>query len=275
MKKISLMLWIGLFINILITCIAWFNLSATAGGYDYDHSHQVWAIVFPLFIAALVMQIASIGLLFLTPKVGRIIAGIGAFFMLPIGMVFFMGYMSSYEKKTNQGMTVFSASEEERNINTEGGTGLITPAEGNTEEITEANEDVKLLFKTTPFFINGVIFIVLGGAIMAMGLGTGGILVGAGVLALVNGFRLKNRIVIGLSKDELIITPGLYSETYRVPYNNVKVTHVDNRIYKLHIQTPEVDKTCTLRKGWLEGERDYVSTAMGNILSKLTEHNAA
>lgn len=273
MKRISLTLWVGLLINIIITCIAWFNLSETAGGYDYDHSHLLWSIILPLFVVALTMQIASIGLLFLAPKAGRIIAGIGAFFMLPIGLVFFIGYMSSYEKKSNQGMTVFSSSEEENNINAEGGTGLNTPAEGITQENTEMNESMKLYFKTTPFFMNGVVFIVLGGVIMVMGLGTGSILVGAGVLALVNGFRLNNRVVIGLSKNELIITPGIYSETYRVPYNNVKVTHMDNRLFKLHIHTPEVDKACTLRKAWLEGERDYVSAAMENILSKLTEPN--
>ncbi len=275
MKKISLILWIGLLVNIFITCIAWLNLSVAPGDYDYDSLNRLWSIILPLFIVALIMQIASIGLLFRAPKAGRIIAGIGAFFMMPIGLIFFMGYMSSYEKKSNQGMAIFPSSEEEENINTEEKPSSNTPTEGNGDENVETNESLKLYFKTTPFFINGVVFIVLGGAIMAMGLGTGGILVGAGVLVLVNGFRLKNRIVIGLSKKELIITPGLYSETYRVPYNNVKVTHMDNRLFKLHIQTPDVDKTCTLRKAWLEGERDYVSTAMKNILSKLAEDNAA
>ncbi|QUT14552.1 hypothetical protein [Rahnella inusitata] len=98
MKKISLILWIGLLVNIFITCIAWLNLSVAPGDYDYDSSNRLWSIILPLFIVALIMQIASIGLLFRAPKAGRIIAGIGAFFMMPIGLVFFMGYMSSYEK---------------------------------------------------------------------------------------------------------------------------------------------------------------------------------
>lgn len=275
MKKISITLWAGLLINVFLTGIAWFNLSEATNGYNYDDSYRLWSIVFPLFIAALIIQLISVGLLFKAPKAGRIVAGIGAFIMLPIGLVFFMGYMSSYEKTTTQGMKVFSDSDDEENINTEENADSNLQTEANSEENTETNEDVKLHFKTTPFFVNGVIFAVLGGAVMLMGLGTGGLMVGAGVLALVNGFRLNNRVVIGLSKNELVVTPGIYSETYRVPFENVTVTHMDNRLFKLHIQTQEVNKICTLRKAWLEGERDYVSASMESILSKLTAQSAA
>ncbi|MEG2041369.1 MAG: hypothetical protein RR068_09700 [Hafnia sp.] len=125
--------------------------------------------------------------------------------------------------------------------------------ESATEDNAKESIDVKLLFKTTPFFVNGVLFMTLGAGVMIMGVGTGGIVVGAGLLALVYSIRLNNRIVFGLAYYVVFIMPGIYSETCRVPLNNVTVKHMDKRVYKLHIQTPEVDKHCIVRRAWLEG----------------------
>ena len=67
-------------------------------GYDYDHSYRVWSVVFPLFIVAVILQVISIVLLFKVPKAGRIVAGIGSFIMIPVGMVFFMGVHGKLRK---------------------------------------------------------------------------------------------------------------------------------------------------------------------------------
>lgn len=40
------------------------------------------------------------------------------------------------------------------------------------------------------------------------------VFIAAGIVALCNGYRLQNRVVIGVSGESMIFTPGLYADTY-------------------------------------------------------------
>ncbi len=41
-----------------------------------------------------------------------------------------------------------------------------------------------------------------------IGMGIGGVFIAAGIVALCNGYRLQNRVVIGVSGESMIFTPG-------------------------------------------------------------------
>lgn len=78
--------------------------------------------------------------------------------------------------------------------------------------------------------------------------------------------------MVGIVKDQLIITPSLYADTYMIPLNDVSLIKESKSLFKLYIKSAGVDRKCTFRKSMIEGSNYQV--ALADILSKLaTQQN--
>ncbi|MCG6522075.1 hypothetical protein K6U39_17325, partial [Vibrio parahaemolyticus] len=96
----------------------------------------------------------------------------------------------------------------------------------------------------------------------------GGVFIAAGIVALCNGYRLQNRVVIGVSGESMIFTPGLYADTYVIPLRDVAVVERSNNYAKVRLLIRSSGRSFTLRKKLLAG--DKVNDAFAAILAKLT-----
>lgn len=248
MNRISGLTWAGLTVNLIVYGIAWMNLSAGNDGEYYSYSFDIWQFAVIAFSVSLLLQFASLVLLSAYPKTGRVSAVIGAIIMAPIGLIFLMGYMTSYEKETNVDFQPYTP--DVKCLDSDNG-----------------NSSIIVNFKTSQLFIGGVLMIIMGGVILIMGLGTGGIIIGAGILALVNGFRMNGRVILGVIDDKFIVTPGIYAETYMVPLQNVSVLEYEKNNIKFCIKSANTEKTFTLKKNMMESED--IDTELNNILAKI------
>ncbi|EMH4161602.1 hypothetical protein RJ498_000815 [Pluralibacter gergoviae] len=250
MKKIAPLTWVGLIVNLLVCGIMWFNFTAgTEPGFDY-RSNDIWFYSAMAFSVGLVLQIIALLLLSHSPKWGRVCAIIGVIIMVPIGLIFLMGYMSSYERSTTTGFTTYS--QEAASADT---------------DVEDVNTVILLKFKTSQMFLSGMLMLVIGAVILVMGTGTGGILVGVGILALINGSRLKDRVIIGIKDNMLVVTPGIYSETCILPLKDVTVVKLHKGYIKLRLKTAEQEKTFKLHKNIIDS--DDVDGALDKILPLL------
>lgn len=194
------------------------------------------------FLVSLLLQMISLPILFKSPKWGLGLAIIGSLLILPLSMIFLAGYFSSYEKYCNRGLEVFS------------------PGEKNTPSQA-------LIFKTSMFYVQGGGSLAIGLFILADGVSVGGLLVCSGIIFISNAMRLKQRVMIGVSGDKLILTPALYAETCLIPLTDVSLIKENKNVFKLHIQSAGVDRKCSFSKKMIYGE-DY-QTVLAEILSKL------
>lgn len=194
------------------------------------------------FLVSLLLQIISLPILFKSPKWGLALAIIGSLIILPLSMIFLAGYLFSYEKHRNRGLEVFSPNEKN------------TPSRA-------------LIFKTSMFYVQGGITLAIGLFILADGVSVGGLLVCTGIIFISNAMRLKQRVMIGVLDDKLILTPALYAETCLIPLTDVTLIKENKNVFKLHIQSAGVDRKCSLSKKMIYGEDSQ--TVLAEILSKL------
>lgn len=250
MSKLSKLIWIGLIINVvLLGAVYSFSISVKDIYSELSYSERNLVDVVSLmkipFFVALAMQIVSLPVLFKMPKVGLTLAIIGSLVMLPLSLIFMAGYLFSYEKHCNKNLTA------------------LTRGEQNT--LTMA-----LSFKTSQLLMQGLLLIALGLFVCFFSrMATGWLVVGAGLLSSCNAFRLKNRTMIGMSQDKLVITPSLFADTYLVPLSEVTLIKEDKRLFKLHIKSAGMDRKCTFRKGLIQ-EENYPVVLEG-LLSKLAK----
>ncbi len=240
MEKISKLAWTGLAINIILAAIIQFYLSQNGALSSYEELllEDFIKIVLIIFAISIPMQVISLLLLSKAPKTGRVLAFIATVLMLPLSMIFFIGYLFSYEWRYNRGLTPFNA-------------GAYPPL------------DVSLGFNVKQFSLSGILCIVLGIVIALLGINVGWVVVVAGVVALFNSFRLENRIMIGVSQDNLIITPALYAETFIIPISDVTLIQDKPQSFKLQIKSGGVDRTCTILK------RKHQQPDFGKVIAKI------
>ncbi|PVZ82486.1 hypothetical protein C9426_29595 [Serratia sp. S1B] len=251
MNKFAKSVWLGLILNIVFLAIAWFIATSLPYG-RLDHSmrdlvEMMSILVIPLGIAV-VIQIISLILLFKLPKFGLVLASISSLIMLPISMLFFIGYSFSYEKQVNSALTPFNQNDRNKLVN-------------------------ELNFKTSSFLVRGIVLVVIGVifSLILPSKAPGFLLISVGILLLYQAVRLKNRIMMGLlhDNDNLVITLTQFSDTYLVPLCDVTLIKENKQIVKLHIKSAGIDRKCTLAKGWIEEENYQV--ALDDILTKLVK----
>ncbi|MFB9996667.1 hypothetical protein [Providencia rustigianii] len=248
MKKFNTVVYCGLVINCLLLGIIWYSTSLLLGdpdlqwtlSYDERRLMEVMSWVKIPFMVAILVQIISLFILDKFPKIGLTIAILSSIIMLPLSLIFITGYLYAYENRTN----------------------------GSLIEFTDTQADIQILFRTNQIQFMSILYIILGGVIAFLGLGFGWLLFVAGIVTLCNLKRLKNRILIGLDQDNLILTPNLYSKTYLVPFSCVNILKNNDKILKLHIVTPTLDRKITYRKAMLAGE-DF-NQILTHILSKIS-----
>lgn len=117
------------------------------------------------------------------------------------------------------------------------------------------------------FYVQGGISLAIGLFILADGVSVGGLLVCTGIIFISNAMRLKQRVMIGVSGDKLILTPALYAETCLIPLTDVTLVKENKNIFKLHIHSAGVDRKCSFSKKMIAGENAQADLAA--ILSTL------
>jgi len=253
MNKISKVVWVGLLVNIAWFGVVWYGMASVQDVYDeLSYSDRKFFDIFSYlkipFCISIAMQIISLPVLFKLPKVSKALAFIGSLLMLPVSLIFIIGYLISAEKHCNNGLAVYVAGESNM-------------------------PDNELNFATSKFAMQGILFIVIGTVLVFVGVSTGWLVACAGVVALSNSIRLKKHIMVGLLQDKLIITPGIYSDTCLVPLSDITLIKEDKKVFKLHIRSAGVDRKCTFRKNMIE-EENY-QPALEDIISKLARQNSS
>ncbi|HEN1701973.1 TPA: hypothetical protein U3W21_002013, partial [Klebsiella pneumoniae] len=137
-----------------------------------------------------------------------------------------------------------------------------------TTAVGEADNQQLLTFNASGFYPQGALALIAGIIILMIGMGIGGVFIAAGIVALCNGYRLQNRVVIGVSGESMIFTPGLYADTYVIPLRDVAVVERSNNDAKVRLLIRSSGRSFTLRKKLLAG--DKVNDAFAAILAKLT-----
>ncbi|HBR0797789.1 TPA: hypothetical protein ACP4YQ_001555 [Klebsiella quasipneumoniae] len=247
MKHVHKLAWIGLFVNIII-CFVARNLLLDEGQLNF-HSRvdSMWSwLVLALFIAV-VVQALSIMLSGRYPYMAIVLAFIGGIVMIPISMIFLVGSLFSFQTRINAGFT---------------------PWRSTTGAMSRDDNHQLLTFNASAFYPQGALALIAGIIILMIGMGIGGVFIAAGILALCNGYRLQNRVVIGVSDESMIFTPGLYADTYIIPLREVVLAERGSHDAKVRLLIPSTGRSITLRKKMLAG--DNVSDTFAAILAKLT-----
>ncbi|NLS56004.1 hypothetical protein [Hafnia alvei] len=252
MKKINVFVWIGLSINIIMGVFLWYVSSMPQEYYDglsYSERNLIEimsVMIVPWFICVL-MQIASVFVLFKSTTMSLTLAIVGSIIMLPTSCIFLTGYVFSYETERNKKLPVFSIEK--------------TPS---NEAALYFNVSYIIMLKLVMAGV-GVIAIMFGSAI-------GWLLVVSGVIGWITTFRLKDRIAIGVIHDKLIITMRPCSDTYLVPLSDVMLVKENKNAVVLRINCDDFNRKCTLNKSMLEGENKQVM--LDEILSKIANKEA-
>lgn len=231
MNKISKFVWIGLIINVL-----WLGILASI---MLEAFNYLWFIIIPFFIA-MTFQLVSVSVLFKTSKLGLALAVLGSLIMLPFSMVFFIGYLFSYENIRNNGLKAYKS-------------------------IDNKNPESELNFNTSKLAMQGLLFVIIG--LVFIGVFVGWLFLCLGLILILNSFRLKNTIMLGLLDNNIIVTPGMNAQTYLIPLSNVMVIKEDKKIVKLHILSAGVNRECSFRKSLIKNENNR--SVLGDIISKL------
>lgn len=247
--KISKVVWVGLIVNILWFSVVWYSTVSAQDVFDqlnYAERQLFEVLSFLLipFAISVAVQIISLPVLFKLPKLGLTLAIISSILMLPVSMIFFIGYMFSYEKRRNNGLRPYIASESNR-------------------------PDNALNFDTSKFAMQGLMFAIIGVVIGFIGVSVGWIVACSGMVALLNSFRLKKHVMIGVLQDQLIITPALYAGTYLVPLSDVTLIKEDKKLFKVQINSAGVNRQCTVRKNMIAQENYQL--ALDAMLAKLAK----
>lgn len=247
MKVISKLVWAGLALNI---CYLGAVVYLTTQVEDdeltlFARNAIAFLQYFSVpFLISLLLQMISLPILFKSPKWGLALAIIGSLIILPLSLIFLAGYLFSYEKYCNRGLEVFSPTEKN------------TPAQA-------------LKFKTSMFYIQGGISLAIGLFILADGVSVGGLLVCSGIVFISNAMRLKQRVMIGVLDDKLVLTPALYAETCLIPLTDVTLVKENKNVFKLHIHSAGVDRKCSFSKKMIYAEDSQ--TLLPKIFSKLAK----
>lgn len=245
MKGISKLVWAGLALNVGYLGGVWYLTTQVEDNELTLFARNAIAFLQYFttpFLVSLLLQMISLPILFKSPKWGLALAITGSIIILPLSLLFLVGYLFSYEKHRNRGLEVFS------------------PGEKNTPSQV-------LFFKTSMFYVQGGITLPVGLFIMAEGMSAGGLLVCSGIIFICNAIRLKQRVMIGVSDNNVILTPALYADTCLVPLTDVTLIKENKNVFKLHIRSAGVDRKCSFNKKMIYGE-DY-QTVLAEILSKL------
>lgn len=160
------------------------------------------------------------------PYLAIVTAFVGGIVMVPASVIFLVGSLFSLQTRINAGFT----------------------PRRSTTAVGEADNQQLLTFNASGFYPQGALALIAGIIILMIGMGIGGVFIAAGIVALCNGYRLQNRVVIGVSGESMIFTPGLYADTYVIPLRDVAVVERSNNDAKVRLLIRSSGRSFTLRK---------------------------
>ncbi|EKT60735.1 hypothetical protein [Providencia burhodogranariea] len=102
--------------------------------------------------------------------------------MIPFSFIFLIGYLYSYQNRVNRHFTVFS----------------------------QQHVDISLSFKISQLIMIGVLYFIFGALVAIIAPSIGMIVAALGIISFCNALFLKNKILLGVSKANLIITPSIF-----------------------------------------------------------------
>ncbi|ENZ8427121.1 TPA: hypothetical protein N3282_001192 [Klebsiella aerogenes] len=249
MNKIHRLTLIGIIINLAMFLLVLNEVNSLSDYYGYDRTlrliKDLVTIVLPL---AIVVQVVSVFLLPKVPRVGIVFAYIGGIAMVPIGLLFLIGYLFSYERYCNANLDVYNP-------------------EAEVDISKPEDKNYKLTCDTSRFAPTGAIALCMGVIVLVMGVGIGYLLVAVGILNIWNGVRLKERVMIGLSGDKLIVKPKLYSDTFIVPLNEIVLTGKGVTNDTVSLKFLRTGRAFSVRKKMLAGEN--IDESLEYIISKI------
>ncbi|QHM71907.1 hypothetical protein [Mixta intestinalis] len=273
MNKLNSLLWIGLASNIIFWILLLIDYMGLHGS-EAEYISTFWWLCF----LSIIIQFISIPLLLKAPLTGQIVGVLGSALMLPTGIAFMFGCFYSVEKLKNQQVAKVAAQLHNQQciqktayrnkiqLKIDNVSGLKQPAEPLSDEVMQDN-DVQLKFKTIHFLINDLVVFISGGIFLICMVGGNETLFILFLLLFISGCFLRNRIFIALDKGSLILTPGLYAETYRVPLDDVLLVHDNQKSFGLLVKTPGEEQFYELKKNLIRGNN--AQERLGEILLRL------
>ena len=198
LHRVAALAWAGLFLNSIVAAIVHFSPQLYIQGYTLFSADTV-APLLPFIQGALLVQAASIILLWLRVPGAILLAWASALVLLPASLIFIEGCGMTRQR------TRYAC---------------FDPA-------PHAPEDFGLLYANSSpekaphiglgVMLTGVLFYMLG--IMSV---IGTLMLVMGAILVIRSKRMRTRPVLGLYDQYFVVTPNTWAETYAIPYRNVR-----------------------------------------------------
>lgn len=231
MSQRNRMKWFGFALNIIALIAPLLYLKYQSGSNAFYHYlYDFLSVMLVPILLSLLSQSFSFIFLSRLPKVGLTFAILGSVLMLPISIIFLVGYLFSYEQIRNKGLALFPH-----------------PKTGRSYKGT-------LRYRASYFTLRGVLFLLVGALLLTIAPPVAGIIMGTAVLLLAISSRLEGTIMLAINNNNLIITPSLFSASYLVPLPNIYLAGETNNAFKLSIKVDNYQRTITFVKSMIEQE---------------------
>ncbi|KOY60134.1 hypothetical protein AM629_21090 [Photorhabdus heterorhabditis] len=241
MKKLSIVLWLGLIINLIVIggFFYYLQLQQTAQNSLSYQGQEVLKELYPiakLIAIAIAIQMVSVLLLFIHKKLALFLAMLSGFITLPLGFVYIIGFLFSYNNLRFSGFPLF-------------------------KWVNKKQLSPYLHFRQERFYIIavllGVAAIIQLSAEVSMGYtgyeaSMGKVLASAAIVSAFNGIRLAFRPVLGIYDNQLVITPSAFSKTYQVGCDQVLMKEKGKNIISFVIHTDSLKEVVNINRNLIE-----------------------
>ncbi|MFD0707519.1 hypothetical protein [Photorhabdus akhurstii] len=252
MKKLSMVMWLGLIINLIAVGGFFYYLQlqqASPNGLDYQEQEALKEFypIAQLIAIAIAIQMVSVLFLFVHKKLALFLAMLSGLITLPLGCVYIIGFLMSYNNLRFAELPLFNSV--------------------NTKQLSPY-----LHFRQERFYIVAVILGVAAVVQFSITASMAILLVVAAIVSAFNGIRLTNRPVLGIYGDQLVITPSLFSKTYQVGCEQVAMKKKGEKTISFIIQTDSLKETVNIKRDLIRTTDDHAD--IKEIEKKLTKPEA-
>ncbi|MCC8457438.1 hypothetical protein [Photorhabdus aegyptia] len=261
MKKLNMVLWLGLIIDLIAIGGFFYYLQlqqASPNGLDYQEQEALKEFypIAQLIAIAIAIQMVSVLFLFVHKKLALFLAMLSGLITLPLGCVYIIGFLMSYNNLRFAELPLFNS-------------------------VNKKQLSPYLHFRQERFYIVAVILgvaaIIQLSAEVSMGyIGyeapMGKVLAGAAIVSAFNGIRLAFRPVLGIYGNQLVITPSAFSKTYQVGCEQVIMKEKGKNIISFVIQTNSLKEIVNINRNLIEIVDAYAG--VDEIKKRLTKQEA-
>ncbi|NHB94663.1 hypothetical protein [Photorhabdus cinerea] len=251
MKKLSIVLWLGLIIDLIAIggFFYYLQLQQTALDsltYQDQEALKEFYPIAKLIVIAIAIQIVSVLLLFVHKKLALFLAMLSGCITLPLGCMYVIGFLMSYNNFRFAELQTF-------------------------DSVNRKQLSPYLCFRQERFYITTVILGVAAVVQFSITASMGILLVVAAIASAFNGIRLTNRPVLGIYGDQLVITPSLFSKTYQVSSKQVTMKRKGKNTISFIIQTDSLKETVNIKLNLIKTTDDV---GVEEIEKKLTKQGS-